>query len=162
MIARRSFVGALAAVHWVAPSRVGAQPAGRIHRLGLLHPGTPTASDDLNAPTFLTTPLRELGYVEGQNLIVEKRYAHGMLDRLPGLARELADLPVDVIVSCRHILGGGGQGCEQDDPHRFSEQRRSGGGGGRAESCELPRQRHRSFDRPRGLAGGQAGKTIEN
>jgi len=64
MIARRSFVGALAAVHWVAPCRVGAQPAGRIHRLGLLHPGTPMDSDDLNAPTFLTTPLRDLGYVE--------------------------------------------------------------------------------------------------
>lgn len=99
MIARRSFVGALAAVGWVAPGRVGAQPAGRVHRLGLLHPDTPMVSDDLNAPTLLTTPLRDLGYVEGQNLIVEKRYARGMLDRLPGLALELADLRVDVIVS---------------------------------------------------------------
>ena len=52
-----------------------------------------------NAPTFLTAPMRDLGYVEGRNLIVEKRYAHGKFDRLPGLARELVDVPVDVIVA---------------------------------------------------------------
>jgi putative ABC transport system substrate-binding protein len=42
--------------------------------------------------------LRELGYVEGQNLLIERRYAEGKLDRLPGLARELVELQVDVIV----------------------------------------------------------------
>jgi hypothetical protein len=43
--------------------------------------------------------LRELGYVEGQNLVVERRYAEGKTDRLPGMARELVQLRVDVIVA---------------------------------------------------------------
>jgi putative ABC transport system substrate-binding protein len=80
------------------PQPVRAQPSRRIHRLGILHPDAPPLSDDPNATSF-TAPLRDLGYVEGQNLVVEKRWAHGRLDRLPGLARELADLPVDVILA---------------------------------------------------------------
>jgi putative tryptophan/tyrosine transport system substrate-binding protein len=43
--------------------------------------------------------LRELGYVEGQNLVIERRYAEGKLERLPGLTRELVQLRVDVIVA---------------------------------------------------------------
>jgi putative ABC transport system substrate-binding protein len=98
-VQRRSLVAALAAAYWATPSRLGAQPAGRIHRLGLLHPDAHGVSGGPNAPTFLTAPMRDLGYVEGRNLIVEKRYAHGKFDRLPGLARELVDVPVDVIVA---------------------------------------------------------------
>jgi putative ABC transport system substrate-binding protein len=45
----------------------------------------------------MSTPLRELGYVEGQNLIIERKYAEEKFDRLPGLARELVQLRVDVI-----------------------------------------------------------------
>ena len=41
--------------------------------------------------------MRELGYIEGKNVIVEERYAQGNLDRLPELARELADLNVNVM-----------------------------------------------------------------
>ena len=48
--------------------------------------------------------LRDLGYVQGQNLVVERRHAEGHLDRLPRLARELAQLPVDVIVA---VTAGG-------------------------------------------------------
>jgi ABC-type uncharacterized transport system substrate-binding protein len=45
----------------------------------------------------MSTPLRELGYVEGQNLLIERKYAEGNFDRLPGLARDLVRLDVDVI-----------------------------------------------------------------
>jgi putative ABC transport system substrate-binding protein len=47
----------------------------------------------------LLAALRERGYVEGRNLVVERRYAEGQIDRLPGLARELVQLRVDVIVA---------------------------------------------------------------
>jgi len=43
--------------------------------------------------------LRDLGYVEGQNLVIESRYAEGRLERLPDLATELVRLKVDVIVA---------------------------------------------------------------
>jgi putative ABC transport system substrate-binding protein len=47
----------------------------------------------------LSAALPELGYVEGQNLVIERRWANGNVDRLPGLARELVQLKVDVIVT---------------------------------------------------------------
>jgi putative tryptophan/tyrosine transport system substrate-binding protein len=47
--------------------------------------------------------LRELGYVEGKNIIIENRYAEGKLDRLPALAAELVRLKVDIIVSAGAI-----------------------------------------------------------
>ena len=43
--------------------------------------------------------LREIGYVEGKNIVIEWRYAEGKLDRLPALAAELVRLKVDVIVT---------------------------------------------------------------
>jgi putative ABC transport system substrate-binding protein len=48
---------------------------------------------------LVPTALRDLGYVEGQNLVIERRFAEGNIDRLPGLARELVQLRVDVIVA---------------------------------------------------------------
>jgi putative tryptophan/tyrosine transport system substrate-binding protein len=68
------------------------QPSGRVYRVGVLAPGgTPVAFDPF------VDGLRALGYVEGQNLIVERRYAGGHLERLPNLAAELVQMPVDVI-----------------------------------------------------------------
>ena len=64
--------------------------------------------------------LRERGYIEGQNIATEYRYAEGKIDRLPELAAELVRLKVDIIV----VAGGdqcdpGGQECDQDDSHRY-------------------------------------------
>ena len=50
----------------------------------------------------LSTALHELGYVEGRNLVIERRWAEGKVDRLPGLARELVQLKVDAIVAVSH------------------------------------------------------------
>ena len=54
--------------------------------------------------------LRELGYVEGKNIVIEWRYAEGKLDRLPALAAELVRLKVDVIVTA----GPGQNPCCQE------------------------------------------------
>jgi putative ABC transport system substrate-binding protein len=78
----------------VAPLATHAQPAGKVFRVGVLRPMF------LSAPTHqaFTQRLQELGYVEGQNLVLEGRAAEGQLDRLPGFAAELVRLNVDVIV----------------------------------------------------------------
>ena len=74
-----------------------AQQPGKIYRLGILLPDSPsTAARNLET---LHQRLRELGYVEGKNLIVEYRYAEGKLETLPALADELVRLKVDVIVT---------------------------------------------------------------
>jgi ABC-type uncharacterized transport system substrate-binding protein len=70
------------------------QPATTTYRVGLLAGGSPPSH---RAP--LTEALRELGYVEGQNLLIESRYAEGRPERLPSLAAELVQLKVDVIVT---------------------------------------------------------------
>jgi ABC-type uncharacterized transport system substrate-binding protein len=74
-----------------------AQPAKKIFRVGYLIAG----SAPLTAPVHeaFVQGLQHLGYVQGQNLIIEYRKAEGQADRLPGLAAELARLPVDVIVA---------------------------------------------------------------
>jgi putative ABC transport system substrate-binding protein len=77
----------------LAPLVAGAQQAGKMYRVGILAPVRPVSS------LIVVTRLRELGYVEGQNLVVEQRDADGSLDRLPELARELVQLRPDVIVA---------------------------------------------------------------
>jgi putative tryptophan/tyrosine transport system substrate-binding protein len=76
-----------------------AQQAGRVYRLGILFLSAAAPSDPPALWNQLPTALRELGYLEGQNLVVERRSAEGKVDRLPGLARELVQLRVDVIVA---------------------------------------------------------------
>ncbi len=71
------------------------QPAGKVPRIGILVNGTPS-SHKVMIDEF-QQGLRDLGYVEGKNLLLEVRYAEGKLDRLPELARELAQMNVDVV-----------------------------------------------------------------
>ena len=78
----------------LAPLVAEAQPAEKLARIGYLSLGT--AAD---TPRALLQGLRELGYVEGQNLVIEYRYAEGKAERLPDLAAELVSLKVDVIVA---------------------------------------------------------------
>jgi putative tryptophan/tyrosine transport system substrate-binding protein len=82
-----SLVGALA-----APLGAGAQ-AGKVYRIGYFSEGA-----DQSSP-LLDESLRELGYLEGRNLVVERRFAAFKYDRLPDLAAELVRLKPDVIVT---------------------------------------------------------------
>jgi len=72
-----------------------AQRAGEVHRIGYLGTRTPS---DFGLVAF-RQGLRDLGWVEGQNLAIDYRFADGRLERLPDLAAELARLKVDVIVA---------------------------------------------------------------
>ena len=77
-----------------------AQQPARIHRIGILSTGS-SSFQSVRVEAFRQR-LRELGYVEGKNIVIEYRYAEGKLERLPDLAAELVGLKVDVIVT-----GGG-------------------------------------------------------
>jgi putative ABC transport system substrate-binding protein len=78
-----------------APLAATAQDA-KVYRIGYLSSANPRSAAFFQA---FEQRLRELGYIEGQNLAIEYRNAEGQLDRLPGLAAELVRLNVNVIVS---------------------------------------------------------------
>jgi putative ABC transport system substrate-binding protein len=79
-----------------SPLTTEAQQAGRMYRIGYLFDGTDQTSSPLRA---LEESLRELGYVDGKNLVVERRFAAFKYDRLPDLAAELVQFKPDVIVT---------------------------------------------------------------
>ena len=90
---RRAFIGAVAGSLLARPRSAAAQPTGRVYRVGVLSPGAPSTGIAAFGPG-----IRRLGWVPGQNLIIEQRYARGDLARLPALATELVALKVDVIL----------------------------------------------------------------
>src|SRR6266700_3978818 len=93
---RREFIGLVGgAVAW--PIGAGAQQTGKVFRIGILE-AVPAAQNAANLDA-LRKGLRELGYVEGRNLIIEYRSADGRAERFPELASELVRLKVDLIVS---------------------------------------------------------------
>ena len=80
----------------MAEQSLAQQPAGKMPRVGIL---TPADNDKTTIFEAFKQGLRELGYVEGRNIVLEFRSARGDVSRLPQLAAELAALPVDVIVT---------------------------------------------------------------
>jgi len=99
----KRFVGLLSIFVTLAASgaAVQAQQLKKVSRIGYLSSFDP-ASDSV-ATEAIRLGLHELGYIEGQNIAIEYRYAEGKLDRFPGLAAELVRLKVDIIV----VAGGG-------------------------------------------------------
>jgi putative tryptophan/tyrosine transport system substrate-binding protein len=91
MMDRRRFIVTAGFVLLAAPLAAWAQPAGKVWRIGVLS-GVPERSPRNEA-------LREFGYVEGQNIVIEWRSAHGRNERFPSLTAELVRLNVDVIVA---------------------------------------------------------------
>ena len=75
------------------------QAAGKVHRLGFLAAGSGLGDEGLRLTGALREALRELGWVEGENIAIEYRFADGHIDRLPHLAAELVGLDVDIIVA---------------------------------------------------------------
>ena len=94
MTSRRTFLVTLAAILAI-PLSAKAQQTSKVWRIGSLSQSS-AAAGGLYTEAFLRG-LRESGYIEGQDFVVELRYAAGRLERLPDLADELARLKVDVI-----------------------------------------------------------------
>src|SRR5215212_9071419 len=93
---RRDFVAGVAgAATWPLAAR--AQQVGKAVRLGFL--GATFASSWARRSEAFRSGLRDLGYVEGENTIIESRWAEEQYERLPGLAAELVRLKVDVLLT---------------------------------------------------------------
>ena len=95
-----------------------AQQPKKVPRIGYL--STVDAARESTRAEAIRLALRELGYIEGQNIAIEYRYAEGKLDRAPELAAELVRLKVDIIV----VAGGAtpiraAKNATQDDSHRY-------------------------------------------
>jgi putative ABC transport system substrate-binding protein len=94
---RRTFISGVAAGLVTAPLAAGAQQAGKVPRVGLLDPTSPSSAAPYH--DAFRQGLRERGYVERQNIAIEYRFAEGQVERLPTLAAELVRDKADVIVA---------------------------------------------------------------
>jgi len=92
---RLAFVIALVLGGSLGPAVVAAQDAGKVARVGYLA----YSGGAFRLPDSFHEGLRDLGYVEGRNLLIEPRYAEGKPERYPELANELAALKVDLFVT---------------------------------------------------------------
>jgi putative ABC transport system substrate-binding protein len=99
MTSRRHLLAAFGAVTLAQPFALLAQQPPKIRRVGVLWDGARPA--DLSAESLGAFPrgMRELGYVEGKNLVIEWRFADGKIERLPELATDLVRANVEVMVS---------------------------------------------------------------
>jgi len=98
MMDRRAFLAGTGAVLLAAPLAAEAQQPGKVYRVGVLGVTSAAALSDPTGPLMaFRAGLRDRGYVEGQSIVIESRWAEGQSERLPQLAKELVDLRVDVI-----------------------------------------------------------------
>jgi len=93
---RRIGLAVVLALSLLAPLAVEGQQAGKIPKIGWLAAGSAAGVAPLTGA--FRQGLRQLGYVEGKDIVIEYRYAEGKFDRLPDLAGEIVHLKVDVIV----------------------------------------------------------------
>ena len=94
---RRAFIGVVAVALLTFPLAIEAQQAGKVPRIGYL--GQNNTEIGQHQLAAFREGLRERGWVEGQNIVIEFRYANGKVDQLPALVSELVRLKVDIIVT---------------------------------------------------------------
>jgi putative ABC transport system substrate-binding protein len=113
-VRRREFITLLggAAVGW--PVAASAQTQPKIPRVGFVFGTTPTAATHLIEA--FRQGLRELGYVEGQTIVVEVRWAERRVERMPELGAELAGLKVDVLVAANSATALAAKNATQTIP----------------------------------------------
>jgi len=101
-VERRTFLGAVAGGLLATPLAAGAQQAGKVYRVGfiLISPVATIKSDPTNPiNSAFRSEMRDRGYIEGQNLILDLRSVEGRLERTSEIVAELVGLKVDVIVT---------------------------------------------------------------
>jgi putative ABC transport system substrate-binding protein len=108
----------LAIIVLAAVSPVDAQSAGKLYRIGVLDPNT--AAIFAPRTNALRQGLRGLGYVEGENFVIEFRHADGKVERLPELAAELVRLKVNVIIASSSPAAMAARDATKEIPILFS------------------------------------------
>ena len=104
MIDRRSFVASVAAGAFLLPHGAFAQAQGKVWRIGFLYFGSRQSALDTGRYEAFVKGMRELGYIEGKNVVIEARFGDGKMDRAPVLVAELVQLKVDAIVATGSVV----------------------------------------------------------
>ena len=116
IITRAVLAAGFAIALFAAPLAVDAQQPSKVPRIGWLGSGSLEFAITRQTVDAFRQGLRERGYVEGQNIVIEYRFAEGKLDRLPDLAAELARLKLDVIVAGATPAARAAQGATKTIP----------------------------------------------
>ncbi len=116
MTSRRAFLATVAGGLLLAPL-AAAQRAGKVYRIGFLW-DTPAVWP--HALEAFRQGLRDLGWVEGQNIVIEYRWTEGRFERLPSLVEELVRLKVDLIVAPTSIYTGAAKRATSTIPIVFA------------------------------------------
>jgi len=100
---RRTFIRALTGGLFATPLAAEAQQT-KVYRVGFLFQGSPPPPGEISSPLILnnlvlTNTLRELGYIEGHNIVIDRRWAESKMERFPILAAEIVALKPDVLVA---------------------------------------------------------------
>ena len=98
MMDRRMFLTGVALGLFAAPLAAGAQTAGKVYRIGILGSASMRPDAEFKQSNWVLA-LRDLGWVEGRNVVFERRASDGKDDLLPGLARDLVHANVDIIAT---------------------------------------------------------------
>src|SRR5215831_18371254 len=101
---RRRFIEAIAGGLLAAPLAAAKAQQTKVYRVGFLFQGSPPPPGDISSPLILnnvvlTNTLRELGYIEGHNIVMDRRWAESKMERFPILAAEIVALKPDVLVA---------------------------------------------------------------
>jgi putative ABC transport system substrate-binding protein len=110
---RRAFIGTLAGGLLAAPLAAEAQQSGKVPYIGFISTTSPGTSPAIEA---FVQGLRDLGYVEGQNITVEWRWGRGRTERFPEFATDLVRLKVDAIVAANPPAGHAAQAATRTIP----------------------------------------------
>src|SRR5215208_6456772 len=137
---RRNFFGVMGgAAAWPLAARA---QQDEVRRVGMLWSGEEQYLRNVKNRAAFLHHLRELGYVEGKTIQIHERYAEGVLDRLPGLARELVALKVDVIVAVAVAASLAAREATDRSPHCHGSCRQSHRGWINQEPVPAGWQRH--------------------
>ena len=108
----KNYISALGVALIITSLDAGAQLAPKMYRIGWLGSAPAVAGENRAAGEF-QQGLRDLKYVDGQNIVLEYRHASGNTERLSDFAAELVRSRVDVIVTAGEQAALGGKGCDE-------------------------------------------------